>query len=208
MNNKLLNPRTQIDKIDSQLINLFHKRSNIVREVKTFKESKQTKQFQLFIKPKREFDILSQVIHSKGYNPQFYYQTWRNTISASNFLEQPLQLASICKTSQIELFQHFGGQQMPQIIKSTKSIHEDQSHIFAFKETQTHIFQELTSNTQIKIFAQIPSFTEEKTFICGKISLEDFSPPAFEIKWNNKLEINPFSNQNTNLIGAFYPLVI
>jgi hypothetical protein len=106
----------------------------------------------------------------------------------------------------MELFQHFGGQQLPQIINSSKPSQEDQFHILAFKE-KTPIWKELCDQEEIKIFAQSPSLSDERTFICGKISLEDFASPAVQIKWNNNPVFEPFSGHG-NLIGAFYPLVI
>ena len=94
--NTFENLRREIDKIDANLISLLKQRASVVEQVKDFKNSTKSEDFTLYIKPDREYAILIKVIQSQGYSKEFFYNTWRGIISASNFLEQNLNLLAVC----------------------------------------------------------------------------------------------------------------
>jgi chorismate mutase len=217
--------RVRIDEIDQKLINLLQERSRVVHNVKKIKDSTRNKQFQLYIKPDREYSILTKIINTtsnNGYSKEFFYRTWRGIIAASNLLEQDLKLLATCKKSYNDIYQHFGMQCVPIIEekphKAFEKLQTDTFHILAFQFDNSAIFELLKSQKEIKIFALGGIHEEENyTFLCGKISLETFSSPSVVIttQKTNKIlnkEANVFIAENCEVnestIGCFYPPII
>lgn len=92
MNNKLLELRSRIDDIDNQVIDLFNKRMQIIREVAEYKNSVNEK---FFIRSAREADMIKNLV--KKADPAFPKSTivniWRKIITSSNVLEQKINIA-------------------------------------------------------------------------------------------------------------------
>ena len=215
--NTFENLRREIDKIDANLISLLKQRASVVEQVKDFKNSTKSEDFTLYIKPDREYAILIKVIQSQGYSKEFFYNTWRGIISASNFLEQNLNLLAVCEQSQNDIFHHFGGHKAPSlevdVSMAFELLQKNKHHILAFKESNIAAFNLLQTYTNIKIFAITHSFGSEKTLLCGKISLQHFLYPAVFLTTNNtgmlfneEAKIYTSETLDTKCIGAFYPL--
>ena len=172
MNSMLEKLRKQIDEIDEKLINIFAKRANIVQQVKNIKEHS-TDAFQLYIKPEREFNILKKVTQQAedfSYKKEFLFNTWRGIISASNFIEQDLNLVATCRDSQVELFQHFGMQRKVELLKSNEAfimLMENIVHVLAFNVNNSTIFDLLKKHGEVKIFS-IARINED-ILLCGKV---------------------------------------
>ena len=91
-------------------------------------------------------------------------------------------------------------------------------HILAFQTDNSKIFELLKKNKEVKIFAITKTQEQQNyTFLCGKISLETFSRPAFVVTTQ---ETNTILNKkasvflsedfaiNNNTLGCFYPAFI
>ncbi len=211
------NLRKEIDKIDANLISLLGQRSSVVEKVKNFKDSTPSHEFTLYIKPDREHAILTKIIQEgQGYSREFFYNTWRGIISASNFLEQNLNLIATCEQSHHDIFHHFGGQKIP-TLETTRTAFEllqsNTHHILAFKESNISALNLLKTYTDIKIFAITHSISSERTFLCGKITLQNFSQPAVfltthstGIFFNKEAKIFISDKIDEFCIGAYYLL--
>lgn len=218
--NKFHALRNNIDALDAKLISLLQERANIVKQVKEFKDATHNSNFTLYIKPNREYEILIKVIgEANGYSKECFYNIWRGIISASNFLEQDLQLLSTCTQTQGDVYRHFGNQRIPivqtNIHKAFEFLQANQCHILAFKEDNLDAFELLKSYTNIKIFSLTHSLDGIRTFLCGKISVEYFTKPAIfltktptEHFFIEEAKTKIFFSQTPDgdTIGAFYPL--
>jgi chorismate mutase len=83
--------RQQIDKIDSQIINLLEERMRVVSQVTSFKKGNNEK---FFIKSAREVDMIKGLVAQAGENipPALVANLWRKIITASNMHEQPIRV--------------------------------------------------------------------------------------------------------------------
>lgn len=199
--------RKKIDKIDSKLLELFEKRALIINDVKKYKNSQKHKDsnFYLYIKPKREHEILSKIAKNTEYSSKFYYNTWRGIISASNFIEQDLNLLASSVETQYALYGHFGMQKAPDIeensAKAMQLLNDDRYHIFAFLADDLAFWKELINQKMVKIFAKIESLSSKVIFICGKIPLEDMSVDAKIVTTQDDIKI---SNINSHVFITNY----
>lgn len=84
--------RSQIDKIDGEIISLLSRRMEIISQVGEFKKNNQEK---FFIKANREADMIKALVkNSDGTFPKAaIISIWRKIITAANMKEQPLQIA-------------------------------------------------------------------------------------------------------------------
>lgn len=84
--------RSEIDKIDEQLVSLLDQRMEVVLKVGELKKNNQEK---FFIRSNREADMIKDLIKKVG--PNFPKSTivhiWRKIITAANMQEQPLRVA-------------------------------------------------------------------------------------------------------------------
>jgi chorismate mutase len=91
-NKILLALRQEIDKIDSQILNLFGQRMRIITEVGKLKKDNKEK---FFIRSAREADMIKGLINNPE-NPfpqSAIISIWRKIITVANMNEQPLHIA-------------------------------------------------------------------------------------------------------------------
>jgi len=212
--------RREIDEIDSQIVSLFVKRSQIVHQVKELKDSRAEKsgEYHLHIKPDREFDVIANVLNlakDSLFSCKFFFHTWRGVISASNFLEQNLSLVATCDASKYSLFEYYAMQKQVEIDKTQAAfakIETNDAHILAFHKSNAEAFEFLKKSKKITIFAQ----SSGDTFLCGKVLTPHFASPALAVTLNpSQIVINKeagvFASENiddicqASCIGAFYP---
>ncbi len=217
---ELQNLRTEIDALDEKIVELFKKRFAVVEKVKIFKDShaKNATDFQLHIKPDREFEVVSNVLKLSGdlqNSAKFLFNTWRGVIASANFLEQDLRLISTCDVSKSSIFQYYLMQkdvEMAEIHDAFAKLSQDECHILAFHQTNCEAFEVLKKLDSIRVFAQ----SADGTFLCGKIVAPKFTQPAMvltqmptEIVINQKAGVfaspncEKYSEKHT--LGAFYP---
>ena len=217
---ELQNLRTEIDTIDEQIIELFKKRFAVVEKVKIFKDyyAKNATDFQLHIKPDREFEVVSNVLSLSGdlrSSAKFFFHAWRGVIASANFLEQNLRLISTCEISKSSIFQYYLMQKDVELAETHNAfakLERDEFHILAFHQANCEAFEILKKLDSIRVFAQ----SSDGVFLCGKIAEPRFASPAMvltqtptEIVINQKAGI--FASTDLNLrqsletVGAFYP---
>lgn len=212
--------RNMIDEIDSTILELLRKRSDVVLSVKKIKDTNKTQDFLLYIKPKREFLVLQNILNNTQdllYSQKFVYNMWRGIIVASNFLEQNLQLLALCENSCVDLYQYFGMQKVPDVCVDAEvaiqNIMENRYSILAFNAKSVAIWDLLKTQSQIKVFA-VAGESNNLTLICGKIALDDFTIPALSItlektdrilNQNSGIYISNDCIINENTLGCFYP---
>jgi chorismate mutase / prephenate dehydratase len=98
--------RAAIDDIDDELVRLFNKRSEFVRQVGAIKKSTQNEGFS-FIRSAREADMVRRMYEAfKGgiFPPAAAAHMWRIIISASLSLEAPLTVSAFCPEPQHEIY--------------------------------------------------------------------------------------------------------
>lgn len=84
--------RSEIDKIDDQVISLLKQRMEVVAQVAQLKKNNQEK---FFIKSAREADMIKDLVKKVGDNfpKTLIVDLWRKIITAANMQEQPLSIA-------------------------------------------------------------------------------------------------------------------
>ena len=83
--------RSEIDKIDNQIISLLEDRMAIITKVADLKKNNQEK---FFIKSAREADMIKDLVKKSDIIPQTtIVNIWRKIITAANMREQPLHIA-------------------------------------------------------------------------------------------------------------------
>lgn len=90
--NSLIALRSEIDKIDNQILNLIGQRMNVVRQVGELKTANNEK---FFIKSSREADMIKELIKKIDFNfpKSAIVNIWRKIIVSANMFEQPLNIA-------------------------------------------------------------------------------------------------------------------
>jgi chorismate mutase len=175
--------RLQIDEIDKQIVDLFLKRASVVDLVKKVKDgqllnSAENKDFALHIKPKREYDVIQNVLSlgkNSQYSQKFFFNVWRGVIAAANFLEQNLVLASTCDVSQKSVSEYYLMQKEVALLEIgfvIEKLQKNEIHILGFHKSNVSFWQILKSAGNIKIFAECAN----GVFLCGKIV--DLAPSA------------------------------
>ncbi|MFT6077810.1 MAG: chorismate mutase [Myxococcota bacterium] len=167
---RLLQLRSQIDKIDDSLIELLNQRINIVKEVGEYKQSINES---FFVKSAREADMIKDLLlKSDPSIPKSTIVTiWRKIIASANSLEQDLHIEIFNPTQIVDyqyLVREYYGDFIPfsQEENSSKilsNIKEKKSQIAVFCNTESLADEQniwwknmAQSNDEIKIFARIP----------------------------------------------------
>ena len=92
--------RQEIDAIDSQLLELFEKRMQVVNRVGNLKTSHKEK---FFIRSNREADMIKDLLKRVSLFPKSAIVTiWRKIIVAANMHEQPLKIA-LCESENLDV---------------------------------------------------------------------------------------------------------
>jgi chorismate mutase/prephenate dehydratase len=115
--------RRQIDKIDTEILDLLNKRSEIVLEIGKIKREKNAN----FYSPERERDILQRLISSnKGPFPNETLKViYREILSASLSLEEPLKVACLgplATFTHLAAIRHFGSSATFVPVESIKEV--------------------------------------------------------------------------------------
>ena len=165
--------REKIDIIDEKIIELLKQRANVVRDVKALKDGENISDFSLYIKPKREFEILEKVQNVGGvYSVCFLTNIWRMMIAASNLIEQNLEFASFDEDGRFYTSKYFGNLK-PVAIDSMQNVFEkveaNDVHIFGFVSSQKEVYEYLLRYRNIRIFAGVRISAEKYVFFCGKM---------------------------------------
>ncbi len=211
--------RLEIDNLDKEIIELFVKRSEIVNQVKIFKDSQphNIQHFSLHIRPDREFDVIQNALRlseQSKYSHKFFFHTWRGVIAASNFLEQDLNLISTCEVSKYSLYEYYAMQRDVVIVDTQNAfdcIKKDEFHILAFHQNNCVAFEILKKSEKIRIFAQCAN----NVFLCGKVLNPNFEKPAMGVSIsetqhciNQIAGIYESEDLTQSHLGAFYPYSI
>ena len=207
--------RLEINDIDREIIELFVKRSDVVRRVKILKDSQthDAQSFALHIRPDREFDVVTNALklsEKAQYSHKFFFHTWRGVIAASNFLEQGLNLIATCEISKHSLYEYYAMQSDVTMVETQTAfaqVEHDEFHILAFHGGNSHAFEILKKSEKIRIFAQ----SANSVFLCGKVVNPNFEKPAMAV---SLVETQNCLNQNAGVyasydltqshLGAFY----
>lgn len=185
-NNTLEKFRKEIDTIDEQIIEMLKQRIGIVKQVKALKDIEITHDFSLYIKPKREFEMIEgmKLIQSE-YSPNFFQNIWRTIISASNLVEQNLQFASLNESSKFYTSYYFGNLQNVAIynVKTAfDKLRKNEIHILGFVSNQDEVYEFLQESENIRIFAGV-KIESDYIFFCGKMKNieKNFNDRAFAL---------------------------
>ena len=212
----LKNLRLEIDSLDKEIIELFVKRSEIVNQVKIFKDSQphNIQHFSLHIRPDREFDVIQNALRlseQSKYSHKFFFHTWRGVIAASNFLEQDLNLISTCEVSKYSLYEYYAMQKevaTMDIQNAFERIEKDEFHIMAFHQGNCYAFEILKKSEKVRIFAQCAN----NVFLCGKVLSPNFEKPAMAVSTsetqhciNQSAGVYTTEDLTQSQLGAFYP---
>ena len=211
--------RLEIDNIDEDIIKLFVKRSAIVNQVKIFKDSQtnNAENFVLHIRPNREFDVVANALRlseKSKYSHKFFFHAWRGVISASNFLEQNLNLISTCEVSKYSLYEYYAMQKEVAVMdvqNAFERVEKDEFHILAFSCEDSQAFEILKQSEKIRIFAQSAS----GVFLCGKVLNPHFEKPAIGVSLsetqnciNQSAKVYVSEDLTQSHLGSFYPYII
>src|SRR4030066_2471550 len=101
--------RKEIDEIDNEILNLLHKRADIVIEIAHIKRNEKAK----FYSPEREREILERLTAlNRGHFPNNTLKViYREILSASLSLENPLKVAylgPLATFTHLAALRHFG----------------------------------------------------------------------------------------------------
>lgn len=211
--------RLEIDNLDKEIIELFVKRSEIVNQVKIFKDSQpqHSQNFSLHIRPDREFDVTQNALRlskQSKYSHKFFLHTWRGVIAASNFLEQDLKLISTCEVSKYSLYEYYAMQREILMVETQTAFSQlecDEFHILSFHASNSHAFEILKKSEKIRVFAQSAS----NVFLCGKVMNPNFEKPARAVSLsitqnclNQSAGVYESEDLTQSHLGSFYPYFI
>ena len=165
--------RDSIDKIDGYIVKLLKERAKIVHSVRALKRSVTKPNNILFIKPGREYDVLSdrlKAVEPSDYSHLAFFNLWRQMITASNILEQSfLKVGTIVALNDVHQLHIFYGGMLPVVQYSSAQRMfldliscEDNNggiNIAAFYKSDIDALKILAhpSLNDVRIFAELPA---------------------------------------------------
>jgi chorismate mutase len=166
------NIRNKIDNIDNKIIDLLTERTNIIKEAKELKTSFYPED-KCFITPGREASMMKEIISKAqkiGLPSGAIFGIWRNIISASTSLENPLILNILTKTNNSEyltdITEYFGKYTKTNFYQSTEENLEHTSNInnsIAILPYQSNWWELLYKDfAKLKIFGILPFLQQQK----------------------------------------------
>ena len=198
---KLLELRTQIDNIDSKIIDLLINRMQIVDKVALFKKSQDDL---LYIKSNREADMIKDISNRlKDYYPKSHIiSIWRKIIAASNLREQDIKIG-LYNPNNITDYQYIINEYYSQEF-IVKNYDDAQLMIKEIKDKNINIaliscnldnndWWQYLAKSNIKIFAKIPfqSNSDHKLYC---LAIKNVEPSKNDVtilstKYNNDIDL-------------------
>ncbi len=223
MDERLIEIREEIDKIDEEIVKLIHERFQNVLKVGDLKRQKYGDEF-LYIDPKRENEII--LNHVKSFQniqleADLAYNLWRNIISFANFAEQShlrINYHDSLNAKEVNIIQKiYPNVSQHRHYKDIEAVAQNNASIFAINpdsEDSKREIKYLNGNFFFAYNLQICPESKTKILFLGKIlktyQEEDgiflFLNTNGEIKYVNKQEFDILKTDESQVfIGSSAP---
>lgn len=203
--------RDQIDKIDSEIVNLIKKRMSIVKEVGLHKESVADR---FFVKSAREADMIRDLTKNlEGVvDKRVVYNIWRSLIVSANIAEQDLEIFLYNPQKNHVLMPILSGYYANLVkiveindIEQFLSLENGQNaRILAVDTTENgDLWQKILDNdAKLKIFAKVTQ-QDNSLYLLADKPIERSKKDHFVYLSGGKLEETASKNENAGFLGIF-----
>lgn len=203
--------RDQIDKIDSEIVDLIKKRMSIVKEVGLYKESVADK---FFVKSAREADMLRDLTKNlEGVvDKMVVYNIWRSLIVSANIAEQDLEVFLYNPQKNHILMPILSGYYANLVniveindIEQFFSLENSQNARILAVDTRQNgdLWQKILDNDEkLKIFAKVTQ-KDNSLYLLANKPIERSKKDNFVYLLGEKLEETEIKNESTGFLGLF-----
>ncbi len=154
--------RTEIDKIDDELISLLCKRFSVVKKVAIFKQKDNE---YCFIKADREASLLKDLLQKNLNFPKILiYNIWRNIISFSLQTEKKFKIYNLAGSisNNFIIREYFSNFTEIKNVSVNNLPNIDNNDVFVFHKEQKEVLKYLINNREYKIFALLPRIEKKE----------------------------------------------